>query len=222
MCLQLPVSRRSDGEPRHQRPGCRRTRRPHSGVRGAVRVVLRDGLHIPAVQDLRRERQGRAAWAVRAPVVYSMSHSMAGRSVGLAAIYRHVCRVFFGHAWQYRNLELSISNKYGQNLHLFRIDYGLFGMIWNPTSSPLITVNLNYNLIFVLIMMMMIILINCFGVIWTWNWVILHLLDRTRWNPITCPWTKKLIWPRLHWLCSLCEYMYRYLCSALHTQQCML
>lgn len=32
----------------------------HPGHTGAVRALLRDGLHVPAVQDLRGERQGRA------------------------------------------------------------------------------------------------------------------------------------------------------------------
>lgn len=45
---------------------------------GAIRAVLRDGLHFPAVQDLRRERQGREDRALRSPDVHLLSHRLAG------------------------------------------------------------------------------------------------------------------------------------------------
>lgn len=45
---------------------------------GAVRAVLWDGLHVPALQDLRRERQRREDWALQAPDVHILSDSLAG------------------------------------------------------------------------------------------------------------------------------------------------
>lgn len=54
------------------------TRGPYQGDAGAVRALLRDGLNLPAVQDLRRERQGRTHRAMWSPVVYALSHRLAG------------------------------------------------------------------------------------------------------------------------------------------------
>lgn len=45
---------------------------------GAVRALLRDGLHIPALQDLCRERQGREDRALQAPDVHFLSDCVAG------------------------------------------------------------------------------------------------------------------------------------------------
>ena len=105
--MQLSVSGWSDGEPRHQPTGRGDAGRSHPGVGGAVRVVLRDGFNIPAVQDLCRERQGRPTGAVRTSAVFSLSHSLAGRQILMSAEslvpqvpseYRSRCR--FRHATQ--------------------------------------------------------------------------------------------------------------------------
>lgn len=52
-----------------------------SGDPGAVRAVLRDGLNIPALQDLRRERQRHQNRALRTSTVHSLPHPLAGQTL---------------------------------------------------------------------------------------------------------------------------------------------
>lgn len=47
---------------------------------GAVRAVLRDGLHVPALQDLRRKRQRCEDRALQAPDVHLVSDGLAGEA----------------------------------------------------------------------------------------------------------------------------------------------
>ena len=52
----------------------------HKGHRRAVRALLRDGQHFPAVQDLRGARQGRENRALRTLALHALSHRLAGSS----------------------------------------------------------------------------------------------------------------------------------------------
>lgn len=52
----------------------------HKGHSRAVRALLRDGQHLPALQDLRRARQGRQNRALRALALHALSHRLAGSS----------------------------------------------------------------------------------------------------------------------------------------------
>ena len=49
-----------------------------AGDSGAVRAVLRHGQHVPAVQNLRRERQGYQDRAVRTPALHTLPPVVAG------------------------------------------------------------------------------------------------------------------------------------------------
>jgi hypothetical protein len=76
---QLPVSGRSKLESRLNVGSATDSGGSHQGDPGAVRVVLRDGFHLPAVQDMRRERQRRQNRAMRAPPLHTLSKLLAGK-----------------------------------------------------------------------------------------------------------------------------------------------
>jgi hypothetical protein len=77
--LQLSIPGRKICESGLVVGGAAHPRGSHSRHPGAIRVVLRDGQHIPAVQDLRRKRQGRQDRAVRALALHAVSDGLADR-----------------------------------------------------------------------------------------------------------------------------------------------
>lgn len=61
---------------------------------GAVRAVLRDGLHVPALQDLRRKRQRCEDRALQAPDVHLVSDGLAGEAARTLRVLAHRSHLF--------------------------------------------------------------------------------------------------------------------------------